>query len=183
MDITQSTGLEDLYEGGDDVCPEAGKVSRIEGEIEVVLFAEDNQIIDIVKYVRSKHEAPACARHVFDGKRYIAAIEFFLEVADTGCGMDAATQAKIFDPFFSTKFTGRGLGLAAVLGIVRGHGGSILVQSQPGEGYHFLTLCGVSVAEEAAPVGVQHFLIRVLVMRLADVVGQVADARRLVLAL
>ncbi len=63
-----------------------------------------------------------------------------LEVADTGCGMTPEIAARVFDPFFSTKFTGRGLSLAAVQGIVRGHNGAIRVESRPGEGTTFRLL-------------------------------------------
>jgi PAS domain S-box-containing protein len=68
----------------------------------------------------------------------------FLEVADSGCGMDAATLSRIFEPFFTTKFTGRGLGLSAVLGIVRGHKGALKAASEPGKGTMFKLLFPVA---------------------------------------
>ncbi|HEU4681804.1 MAG TPA: response regulator [Gemmatimonadales bacterium] len=64
----------------------------------------------------------------------------FLEIGDTGVGMSPDTLSRIFDPFFSTKFAGRGLGLAAVMGIVRSHHGLIRIRTERDEGTAFRVL-------------------------------------------
>ena len=60
-----------------------------------------------------------------------------LEVSDTGLGISSEGLEKLFDPFYSTKFVGRGLGLPTVLGVVRADGGGITVQSESGKGSAF----------------------------------------------
>jgi two-component system cell cycle sensor histidine kinase/response regulator CckA len=60
------------------------------------------------------------------------------EVSDDGIGMNEETIHQIFDPFYSTKGTGRGLGLSTTLGVVRRHGGALFVESRPGAGSRFV---------------------------------------------
>jgi PAS domain S-box-containing protein len=74
----------------------------------------------------------------------------FVRVSDDGPGMDAETQRSIFDPFYTTKFVGRGLGLAVVLGIVRSHRGAIRVQSATGRGTSF-TIVFPSASHHTVP--------------------------------
>ena len=67
-------------------------------------------------------------------------------VSDTGRGMNAATLARIFDPFYTTKSTGTGLGLSISYGIVRDHGGTITAQSTEGAGATFVIRLPVDAA-------------------------------------
>jgi PAS domain S-box-containing protein len=76
-----------------------------------------------------------------------------LVFSDTGKGMAEETIPLIFDPFYSDKFTGRGMGLAVALGIVKAHGGCICVQSKAGEGTDFVIFLPLSTMSETGPTG------------------------------
>ena len=73
-----------------------------------------------------------------------------LQVADNGCGMDVETQKRIFEPFFTSKFTGRGLGMAAVLGIIKGHNGAVQISSQLGQGTNFKIFVPIQIIKPSA---------------------------------
>lgn len=64
----------------------------------------------------------------------------YIDVTDSGCGMDAETQQRVFEPFYTTKFTGRGLGMSSVMGIIKSHNGAIFLYSGPGLGSTFKIL-------------------------------------------
>jgi len=83
------------------------------------------------------------------------ATEVWMEVSDTGPGIDPTILAEIFDPFFTTKAAGTGLGLAIVDHTMRGHGGSVSVESEPGQGSTF-TLAFPIPASSAEAYGDRH---------------------------
>jgi signal transduction histidine kinase/ActR/RegA family two-component response regulator len=87
------------------------------------------------------------------GSQLLAGEYVTLEVRDDGPGMVVSVLDKIFEPFFSTKFAGRGLGLAVVLGIVRRHGGALHVESAVGAGTSFR--CWLPVAHDKPAVSVR----------------------------
>jgi len=123
----------------------------------------------------------------------------YLKVSDNGCGIAEGVRERIFDPFFSTKFIGRGLGLAGVQGIVRVYGGFVLVDSVPGSGATFsifLPACTASAvvkpAVQASALGSPRAvlviedepLVRKMVVRMVERLGfQVLQAENGVQAL
>jgi PAS domain S-box-containing protein len=98
--------------------------------------------------VVSPGEIPAAHRFPLDWQPQEAAYAC-LSIEDSGCGIAGKDVEKIFDPFFSSKFAGRGLGLPVVLGVVKAYGGAVTVESRPGKGSIFSLYFPVS-AEEAA---------------------------------
>lgn len=93
-------------------------------------------------------DAETCADR-FEGWDLRAGSYVVLEVSDDGVGMDEETRQRLFDPFFTTKVHGRGLGMSAVLGIVRGHHGALRVDTAPGRGTTFEI--ALPQVDEAAP--------------------------------
>ena len=97
-----------------------------------------------------------------DGAKYSGDIQpgdyAFVEISDNGTGIDAEVLDRIYDPFFTTKFTGRGLGLAAALGTARGHDGVVKVYSEVGRGTKFKLLLPISevVSNSREPALIQH---------------------------
>lgn len=75
-----------------------------------------------------------------------------IEVSDNGCGIKSEDLRRIFEPFYSTKFMGRGLGLSAVLGIVRGHRGAMTVTSEVGRGTTFRVLLPMAAEQQLVAV-------------------------------
>jgi PAS domain S-box-containing protein len=81
-----------------------------------------------------------------------------LEVADSGCGMSDEIRQRIFEPFYTTKFTGRGLGMSALLGIIRAHKGALQLESRPGQGTTFKVYLPVKIGAAGEELSQQETL-------------------------
>ncbi len=138
--------------------PEAGKVRVDAGQMEQVIvnlavnarhaMPSGGRLSIRTAPVEVTDESPARHANVPPG------VYVLLTVEDTGVGMDAETQARIFEPFFSTKGEGTGLGLATAYGIVKQSSGHIFVDSTPGHGTCFSLYLPVSRDAETPRIAV-----------------------------
>jgi len=119
--------------------------------------ALSDQVGDIFVSIKQQRCHRAFFDDMFMGDHLAGGIYVVLEVRDSGCGMTAETHSRIFEPFYSTKFSGRGLGMAAVLGIIRSHKGTINVQSEKDQGSTFTVylpaITGGGEASVLTPIG------------------------------
>ncbi|MCX5880412.1 MAG: response regulator, partial [Deltaproteobacteria bacterium] len=113
--------------------------------------AEGNRLtIDLTVKTFSQKEIPAFKRFPA-GWNPQESVYACLELVDAGSGISCEDIEKIFDPFYTTKFTGRGMGLSVVLGIVKAHNGGITVESKPGQGSVFRVYLPVTAEEVTIP--------------------------------
>jgi DNA-binding response OmpR family regulator len=121
------------------------KLPPIKGDADQILRLVMNLVVNASEAIGDQHGEVTLATGVMDcDAEYLSRSRpedkpgpgrfVFLEITDTGCGMDSWTLDRLFDPFFSTKFWGRGLGMAEVIGIIKGHHGAIVVESESGKG-------------------------------------------------
>ena len=132
-------------------CRTAGTLPRVEGDREQIrqmvmaLVANAAEaIVDREGLVTVSTGMAECDRRTLDAGYGDGPLPegpyAYIEVEDTGCGVSKKVQARMFDPFFSTKIRGQGLGLAVAFGVVRAHRGCIRVRTARGEGSTFTAL-------------------------------------------
>lgn len=120
--VADATALREALVG---LCANAFESLPASGGHVVVETGVQNVDAALLGSALAASDAAACGLHAF------------VEVRDDGGGLDRETLGHLFEPFFSTKGFGRGLGLASVLGVVRAHGGFVTVTSAPGAGASF----------------------------------------------
>lgn len=127
-----------------DLARNAGKVLVDPGHLEQVLMNLVVNARDAMPDGGTLEVATRPAGQLLGDKGFLQ-----LVVSDTGCGMDEATRSHVFEPFFTTKAHGTGLGLSTVYGIVQQNGGSIRVDSAPGQGTRFSILLPLAATDSA----------------------------------
>lgn len=159
LDVSISKKVKIEYCLSDDIPSIRGDVSQIR-QVAMNLITNASEAIGdragvIAINIHDRYLRPGEVKDVYPPGSVVDGRYVLLEVSDTGGGMDERTLSKIFDPQFTTKVTGRGLGLASVLNAVQRHNGAVEVKSKRGEGTVFRVYfpieeqIGHSVTEEA----------------------------------
>ncbi len=141
LDVSISKKVKIQYCLTDDLPPVRGDISQIR-QVAMNLITNASEAIGdrpgvIAISIHEVDLRPGELKNVFPPGHILDGPYVLLEVSDTGSGMNEETLQKIFDPLFTTKVTGRGLGLAALLNAVQRHNGAVEVKSEVGQGAVF----------------------------------------------
>ncbi len=141
LDVSISKKVSIEYSFADEITRFCGDVSQIR-QVAMNLITNASEAIGdrsgvIAVSIRETVVRPGEVEQVYPPDNNLDGLYVVLEVSDTGCGMDDQTVQQVFDPLFTTKVTGRGLGLASLLNAVERHKGSVEVQSTIGKGTVF----------------------------------------------